>query len=47
MKKMEVKLKQMSEDIERRKFLETKVQTYVRSLIMQNERCKEFIASLS
>ena len=33
----------MSEEIERRKFIEKKVQTYVKSLCDQNQKCKQFI----
>ena len=41
--KLEARVKQMEEEIERRKFVEAKVQTYVRSLIDQNEKCKTYI----
>jgi len=44
--KLKLKVKSLTEEIERRKFLEAKVQTYVRSLIDQNERCKAFIRDL-
>ena len=44
MSKMQQKMKEMTEEIERRKFLESKVQTYVRGLIDQNEKCKQFIS---
>ena len=46
MTKLEGRVKQLSEEVDRRKFLEAKVQTYVRSLIDQNEKCKSFIRSL-
>ena len=42
----DAKIKMLSEDVERRKFMEAKVQTYVRSLIDQNEKCKTFIKEL-
>lgn len=42
--KLELKVKSLDEEVERRKFLDAKVQTYVRSLIAQNEKCKTFIA---
>lgn len=33
----------MQEEIERRKYLEKKVQGYVKSLCQQNQMCKQFI----
>ena len=45
--KMETKLQNLEEEIDRRKFLESKVQTYVRSLIDQNEKCKNFIRTVA
>lgn len=33
----------LQEEVDRRKFMEAKVQTYVRSLIEQNGKCKAFI----
>ena len=44
--KLQLKVKSLTEEIERRKFIESKVQTYVRSLIDQNEKCKAFIRDL-
>ena len=43
--KLDTKVKSLEEEIERRRFIEGKVQTYVRSLIDQNEKCKNFIKS--
>ena len=43
MTKLQSKVKEQQEEIERRKYLEAKVQTYVRGLIDQNEKCKRFI----
>ena len=37
----------LNEEVERRKFMEAKVQTYVRSLIEQNEKCKTFIRGIN
>lgn len=34
---------QLEQEIQRRKFIEAKVQTYVKSLCLQNQKCKEFI----
>ena len=42
----DAKIKVLQEEIERRKFMEAKVQTYVRSLIEQNEKCKTFIREI-
>ena len=44
--KLEAQVKQLTEEVDRRKFLEAKVQTYVRSLIDQNEKCKSYIRGL-
>ena len=41
--KADAKVKMLHEEVERRKFMDAKVQTYVRSLIEQNEKCKTFI----
>lgn len=41
--KKNVQIESMQEEIDRRKYLEKKVQTYVRCLCQQNQRCKEFI----
>ena len=43
MSKLQIKVREQQEEIERRKYLEAKVQTYVRQLIGQNEKCKLFI----
>ena len=40
------KIKSLTDEIERRKFMETKVQTYVKSLCMQNQKCKDFISEM-
>lgn len=37
------KLATQEQEISRRQFIETKVQTYVKSLCTQNEKCKKFI----
>ena len=44
---MKTKVQNLEEEIDRRKFLEAKVQTYVRSLIDQNEKCKNFIRTVA
>ncbi|CDW85846.1 UNKNOWN [Stylonychia lemnae] len=44
--KKDKKIKVLNEEIERRQFLESKVQKYVRGLIAQNQKCNEFIESL-
>ena len=40
---MALKVNQMTSEIERRKFLEKKVQVYVKSLILQNQKAKEYL----
>ena len=45
--KLEAKVKQLEYEVDRRKFVEAKVQTYVRSLIDQNEKCKAYIEGLA
>ena len=45
--KADAKVKMLNEEVERRKFMEAKVQTYVRSLIEQNEKCKTFIRGIN
>lgn len=37
------KLKRLEEEVQRRQYMEEKVQQYVKSLCLQNERCKKFI----
>ena len=41
--KKDNQIKNMQEEIDRRKYLDKKVQTYVRCLCEQNEKCKQFI----
>ena len=36
-------IQEQKEEIERRQFVEKKVQTYVKSLCDQNEKCKDFL----
>lgn len=45
MTRLEGEVQALQAEVSRRKFMDAKVQTYVRSLIQQNERCKEFIKS--
>ena len=42
-KKQKSQIESQSEEIERRQFVEKKVQTYVKTLIDQNSKCKQFI----
>ena len=37
----------MTSEIERRKFLEKKVQVYVKSLILQNQKAKDYLENLA
>eukprot|EP00347_Sterkiella_histriomuscorum_P014967 403358818 len=45
--KKDKKIKKLHEEIERRQFLETKVQKYVKGLITKNQKCTEFLQDLS
>lgn len=40
------KIKQLKEEIERRQFLEKKVQKYVKGIISQNQKYTEFLEKL-
>ena len=44
---MALKVDQMTSEIERRKFLEKKVQVYVKSLILQNQKAKDYLENLA
>jgi hypothetical protein len=45
-KKKDAKIKSLSEEIERRKFIESKVQRYVKGLISKNQRHSDFLNHL-
>ena len=45
-KKKDTKIKSLTEEIERRKFIESKVQRYVKGLITKNQRHSDFLNRL-
>ena len=45
-KKKDTKIKSLTEEIDRRKFIESKVQRYVKGLINKNQRHSEFLNRL-
>lgn len=45
--KKEKKIKELCDEIERRKFIEAKVQKYVKGIITQNEKCKDLLKSIA
>lgn len=45
--KKEKKNKELEDEIERRKFIESKVQKYVKGIITQNDKCKELLKNIA
>jgi len=46
-KKRDAKIKSLNDEIERRKFIESKVQRYVKGLIVKNQRYSEFLIKVA